>query len=174
MIQILRDSKHVHTISAEITKSNLTGFYGIVQDHGGNLHQKMAKVNGQGISTTTRLIREPMIDSSGAKKIPLIVLAHELQHVFDNDQGVFQGIIKKDNKGLYFSEYKKNPATKVFIHEERAVRTGNIVRKLLGMKIRKTYGNLKIENPCPTHSPLNDLFKKDISKEDEKIIIKDK
>ncbi|MDO1451086.1 M91 family zinc metallopeptidase [Rhodocytophaga aerolata] len=70
----------------------------------------------------------------GTKAISLTTLAHELRHMYDHDQGKMKG---------YLDEDKLTPEKRP--KEIRGVNFENRVRYRIGLKLRTTYGDKKID-----------------------------
>ena len=162
MVDDLESSKHIHTIrkaTEELRKgADMGNARGATEPLYGNFSHEKKSINGEGIGTQITIECDPNHQCFSDKEgkilsAPLVTLAHELQHARDHDRGEHPSQIDPDSKWGAIKPDLNDAG--IPVAEERAVRTENIARQILGMDQRNEYGGKQVTNPGPEHSPLS-------------------
>lgn len=114
MVEDLENSKNTHNI-------NPTPDWNSNQTDGNRTDES----NGKGTGSTTFYDPCERKRADGSERDPSVGLAHELQHAYDKDRGIMDRSI--------------DPSTGNRRSEDRAISTENIMRKVTGDPVRKTY-----------------------------------
>ena len=161
MVEDLESSKHTHTIRKATEKLRegveMGNARGATEPLHGNFADEKKSINGDGTGTQITIECDPNHKCFSDKKgnqlsVPLVTLAHELQHARDHDRGEHPSHPDPDSKWGKIKPDLNDAGLPVA--EERAVRTENIARHILRMDQRNEYEGKKVSNPDRNHSPL--------------------
>jgi len=134
-LKTIEESERTHYIRKNTSYQSSSGVLRYIPDVETLTEEDNMIQNGQGVGTITyfnfsKEAQAVFKESEGVSSNKYTTGAHELQHMYDFDQGCMA-----DNQ----DSNAKDPA------EIRAVYTENLMRKVLGLKTRTTYGGEEID-----------------------------